>query len=46
MIGIHTDITESKQIEEKLAEMDEEGFRQKLIEKLELVKKGSRDLYF
>lgn len=33
-------------IEKKLSEMDEENFKQKLVEKLEQVKHGKRDLYF
>jgi len=33
-------------LEEKLAEMDEDNFKQKLIEKLKLIKEGNRDLYF
>jgi len=35
-----------KLIEEKLAQMDDEGFKEKLVEKLKLVKEGKRDLYF
>jgi 2-iminoacetate synthase len=31
---------------EKLAEMEEDGFKEKLKEKLKLVKEGKRDLYF
>lgn len=33
-------------IEKKLSEMDDKNFKQKLIEKLEQVKHGKRDLYF
>jgi len=35
-----------KLLEEKLAEMEEDGFKEKLVEKLKLVKEGKRDLYF
>jgi 2-iminoacetate synthase len=35
-----------KLLEEKLAEMGEDGFKEKLVEKLNLVKEGKRDLYF
>jgi len=35
-----------KLLEEKLGEMEENGFKEKLKEKLRLVKDGKRDLYF
>ncbi len=35
-----------KLLEEKLGEMQEDGFKEKLVEKLKLVKEGKRDLYF
>jgi 2-iminoacetate synthase len=35
-----------KLLKEKLGEMEEDGFKEKLIEKLKLVKEGKRDLYF
>ncbi|MCX6243883.1 MAG: [FeFe] hydrogenase H-cluster radical SAM maturase HydG [Bacteroidetes bacterium] len=35
-----------KLLDEKLVEMDEDGFKEKLVEKLKLVKEGKRDLYF
>ena len=35
-----------KLLEEKLGEMEEDGFKEKLKEKLKLVKEGKRDLYF
>jgi 2-iminoacetate synthase len=35
-----------KLIEKKISEMEEENFKQKLLEKLEQVKHGKRDLYF
>jgi 2-iminoacetate synthase len=33
-------------LEEKLAGMDDDSFKTKLLEKLRLVKEGKRDLYF
>ena len=33
-------------IAEKLAAMDEDGFKEKLLDKIKLVKEGKRDLYF
>lgn len=33
-------------LEEKLDEMEENNFKQKLVEKLQLIKGGIRDLYF
>jgi 2-iminoacetate synthase len=41
-----TKIKGEKLLEEKLAEMGEDGFKEKLVEKLNLVKEGKRDLYF
>jgi 2-iminoacetate synthase len=35
-----------KLLVEKLEEMDDDGFKEKLVEKLKLVKEGKRDLYF
>jgi 2-iminoacetate synthase len=35
-----------KLLEEKLGEMEEDGFKEKLEEKLKLVKEGKRDLFF
>jgi 2-iminoacetate synthase len=35
-----------KLLDEKLGEMEEDGFKEKLVEKLKLVKEGKRDLYF
>jgi 2-iminoacetate synthase len=35
-----------KLIERKLSEMEDEKFKQKLVDKLELVRQGKRDLYF
>ncbi len=35
-----------KLLEEKLGEMEENGFKEQLAEKLKLVKEGKRDLYF
>lgn len=33
-------------VKEKLAEMEEDNFKNKLLEKIQLVKEGKRDLYF
>ncbi len=41
-----TRIKGEKLLEEKLSEMEEDGFKGKLVEKLKLVKEGKRDLYF
>jgi 2-iminoacetate synthase len=41
-----TKVNGKKLLDEKLAEMDEDGFKEKLVEKLKLVKEGKRDLYF
>jgi 2-iminoacetate synthase len=41
-----TKIKGEKLLEEKLAEMEADGFKEKLVEKLKLVKEGKRDLYF
>jgi 2-iminoacetate synthase len=41
-----TKLKGEKLLAEKLGEMEDEGFKQKLIEKLDLIKAGKRDLYF
>lgn len=41
-----TKVKGEKLLEEKLGEMQEDGFKEKLEEKLKLVKEGKRDLYF
>ena len=41
-----TKVKGEKLLEEKLGEMEEDGFKGKLMEKLKLVKEGKRDLYF
>jgi len=41
-----TKIKGEKLLAEKLGEMEEDGFKEKLKEKLKLVKEGKRDLYF
>lgn len=41
-----TKVKGEKLLTEKLAEMEEDGFKEKLKEKLQLVKAGKRDLYF
>jgi len=33
-------------LEEKLSEMENDNLKQKLIEKLQLIREGKRDLYF
>ena len=42
----HTKENGYKLISEKLSEMEDEGFRKILLEKITLVKEGKRDLYF
>jgi len=41
-----TKLKGEKLLAEKLGEMEEDGFKEKLVEKLKLVKEGKRDLYF
>jgi 2-iminoacetate synthase len=41
-----TKVKGEKLLEEKLGEMEEDGFKEKLKEKLQQVKSGKRDLYF
>jgi 2-iminoacetate synthase len=41
-----TKLKGEKLLAEKLGEMEEDGFKEKLKEKLKLVKEGKRDLYF
>ena len=41
-----TRVKGEKLLAEKLGEMEDDGFKEKLVEKLKLVKEGKRDLYF